>query len=657
MLKGRGKKGWDAFEYLNHGGKDYKMKKMTASLSPARRMLRFFSCLVLFTILVFPFAFSVAETDSANAGTVPENSGSADPENAEIILKITNDEPTVKVGGQVKLSAEITGSDEASLKASVEWNSQDENIAAVDQKGKVRGVNPGTVQIMCSMKGTPDIKAFIWITVQQPVKSIKPEQNKIRLLIGASDAAARGIVSAAVEPENATVKSCAYSSSNEEVVTVDGDGHLQAVSPGNARITITPLEEGSKVKAFCDVTVEQAISAISIPPSKTIGKKQTFSLKPRIMPEKAAHKKLEYTSSDASVATVSANGVITAVECGEATITAKAADGSNVAAECKINVIQMVKSIRLDKTSLTMDFHTTYDLKTTVLPEDATKPDLRWSSSDQSVVTVSQGKLKAVGVGNVTITCSASDGSNAKATVKIRVTYKTKSKNKLSDGYPLGGPYEMKYDVSNELRSGKVEVHSLTVQKLNNHYLRFAFSYNAPAGYGISAFSPPNGQFYMVLPKRSTVSGEDYIQFEVHEDDFLASNYFTMKFYGRSDQFWVFPTIDSGLKKYLENPSSIPIPAATPKPTKQPTVRQTPKPTQESSSGSYSSGYMSESDLTELAIFYFGLYGGNKKSIILTDISVKGDQAVVLIAYGNGHTVGVLMDRTTGEYKGMKKGR
>ena len=66
---------------------------------------------------------------------------------------------------------------------------------------------------------------------------------------------------------------------------------------------------------------------------------------------------------------------------------------------------------------------------------------------------------------------------------------------------------------------------------------------------------------------------------------------------------------------------------------------------------------MSDSDLKELAKYYFGLYGGNKNSITLMDISNSGNQSLVLIVYGYGHTVGVLMDRTTGEYKGMKKGR
>ncbi len=207
-----------------------------------------------------------------------------------------------------------------------------------------------------------------------------------------------------------------------------------------------------------------------------------------------------------------------------------------------------------------MEYKTTYDLTATVLPADATNTSLRWSSSNPSVVYVKDGQLRAAKPGNATITCAAADGSNVKKSVKVQVKYYTKSKKGLSDGYPIGGPYQMKYSVQNEMRSGKkVEVHYLTVEKLNNNFLRFTFSYNAPSGYGISAFSPPNGEFYMVLPKGSTSSGEDVIQFEIHEDDFLASEYFTMKFYGQYDWSWVFPTIDNSLKEYLKNPSSIPV--------------------------------------------------------------------------------------------------
>ena len=99
-------------------------------------------------------------------------------------------------------------------------------------------------------------------------------------------------------------------------------------------------------------------------------------------------------------------------------------------------------------------------------------------------------------------------------------------------------------------------------------------------------------------------------------------------------------------------PKVTPTPKPTKKPTPTPKPTKTPKPTQKPSS----SKYMSNSDLIELAKFYFGLYGGDKSSITMTDISAQGNQAVVLIVYGNFHSVGILMNRTTGEYLGMKRG-
>lgn len=624
------------------------------SHSERKLKIRLFFCLILFAVLVF----SVVRSSAESVSTEEPVSGSITfscPDGSDRMLKIQAEALIVNVGSQIRLIPEITAlTEDAPQKSSVVWSSQDESIAAVDQNGKVKGVAPGTVQITCSLKDNPEIQASAGITVKQPVKSIKPESGKITLLIGASASAAQGKVSVTIAPENASDKACAFSSSNEAVVVVDSEGNLQAKKAGNARITITSLEEGSKVKAFCNVSVEKAVSAITMEKSLTIDKKKNYSLKPKIQPKDAAGKKLEYSSSDPSIAAVSSNGVITAVECGTAVITARATDGSDAYAECKITVVQMVRSIKLDRTNLTMDYKSTYDLKTTIVPENATNPNLRWSSSDHSVVTYAYGKLKAVGVGKATITISSTDGSNVKTSINVRVTYTTKSRNTLSNGYPLGGPFELKYTTENDLKSGTVTVHSLTVQKLNNHYLRFAFSYNAPRGYGLSAFSPPNGDFYMLVPKRSTISGEDYVEFEIHEDDFLASSFFTMKFFGRYDDFWVFPSIDNSLKQYLENPSSVPIPAATPRPTQKPAAKQTQKP---SSSGSSRSSYMSDSDLKELAIFYFGLYGGNKSSISLTDISTKGDRALVLIVYGGGHTVGVYMDRSTGEFLALKKGR
>ena len=92
----------------------------------------------------------------------------------------------------------------------------------------------------------------------------------------------------------------------------------------------------------------------------------------------------------------------------------------------------------------------------------------------------------------------------------------------------------------------------------------------------------------------------------------------------------------------------------TPKPTKKPTP--TPKK-RSSSSSSSSSRYMSDSDLKDLARFYFGLYIGSSSSIQMVALSTGGNDAVALIVYSGGqHAVSILMDRRDGSFKGYQRG-
>ena len=67
-------------------------------------------------------------------------------------------------------------------------------------------------------------------------------------------------------------------------------------------------------------------------------KGQTASLTATVNPGNAAHKSITWSSSNSSVATVSANGTVTAVANGTADITATAADGSGVSAKCSVTV-------------------------------------------------------------------------------------------------------------------------------------------------------------------------------------------------------------------------------------------------------------------------------------------------------------------------------
>lgn len=124
--------------------------------------------------------------------------------------------------------------------------------------------------------------------------------------------------------------------------------------------------------------------------------------------EAAAKLTLIWTSSDDSVATVDANGLVTAVGAGEADITVSI-DGANIQSVCHVVVQVPLESVEAPETlELVINGEASKDLDAKMIPEDATGAQLAYSSSDESVATVSaDGKVTAVGNGECVITTTA----------------------------------------------------------------------------------------------------------------------------------------------------------------------------------------------------------------------------------------------------------
>ena len=79
-----------------------------------------------------------------------------------------------------------------------------------------------------------------------------------------------------------------------------------------------------------------------------------------------------------------------------------------------------VKGISVDKTALTLEKGSSYTLKTTITPENATNQSVTWTSDNKDVATVSGGKITAIAKGTATITATTADG-NYTATCKVTV--------------------------------------------------------------------------------------------------------------------------------------------------------------------------------------------------------------------------------------------
>ena len=83
--------------------------------------------------------------------------------------------------------------------------------------------------------------------------------------------------------------------------------------------------------------------------------------------------------------------------------------------------VQLVTSIALSETSITLQLDETKRLTATVLPADADNPVVAWESSDESIAQVIDGLVIALGSGTCVITCSATDGSGVKAECQVTV--------------------------------------------------------------------------------------------------------------------------------------------------------------------------------------------------------------------------------------------
>ena len=314
------------------------------------------------------------------------------------VTSITLDKTSLSMQvGETETITAIVSPDNA-MDKTVEWGSSDVAVATVAD-GIITAKKSGEATITAK-SGSCIAECKVTITVS--AESVTLDKTSLSLAIGES-----ATLTATVKPDDATDKTVAWSSSDESVAKVD-NGKVTAVKSGKATVT---AKCGVKT-AECAVTVTVPVSSITLDKttlSLVIG--ESFTLTATVKPDDATDKTVAWSSSDESVAKVD-NGKVTAVKSGKATVTAKCGVKT---AECAVTVTVPVSSITLDKTTLSLVIGESFTLTATVKPDDATDKTVTWSSSDESVARVDNGKVTAVNagqakisaaVGNITTSCN-----------------------------------------------------------------------------------------------------------------------------------------------------------------------------------------------------------------------------------------------------------
>lgn len=164
-------------------------------------------------------------------------------------------------------------------------------------------------------------------------------------------------------------------------------------------------------------SVDVLASNVTVKPkSLSLKTNETELLTAEVSPSNATNKDITWDSSDNSVATVDSSGLVTGISPGTATIYGSTVDGGS-SGSCKVTVISdtvSVASVTLSPKKLSMQTGQTDVLKATVMPSNAADASVTWTTSDSSVVTVSEyGEVEAVSEGTATITVKTADGNKS----------------------------------------------------------------------------------------------------------------------------------------------------------------------------------------------------------------------------------------------------
>lgn len=316
-------------------------------------------------------------------------------------VSIGKPEECVYVGDRFKPDVAIVP--ENALNRNYTLKSLDERVAALDDDGFVVLKSYGKARIQATTEdgGYTDVCEF---DVYEHTVGIRLETEQARVRKGG-----RLTLAAVAQPEGKTDGRLVWSSSDGSVASVDEEGVVSGKSKGEAVITVTAVDGG--YTAECRVRVYQPVTELRMDNrSVTVDTGDDIQLTATILPYDADNKSIVWSSDNPDVADVNGKGVVTGVKAGQTVIRATSED-EGISDFCVVTVNQPVTGVSLSKSELSFSkIGDAEQLVASVQPADATNKELNWSSSDESVAIVSNGRVLCSGYGSAIVYVTTVDG-------------------------------------------------------------------------------------------------------------------------------------------------------------------------------------------------------------------------------------------------------
>lgn len=361
---------------------------------------------------------------------------------APLTTSLTLDETSVEMDiyEKVQLKAIASPSD---AEPKVTWTSNNTDVVMVDAYGKLTPISEGEAIVTAKATDGSNKAAAASVTVKHaPYNPYLSAQKTgysytsfsgYRINFELKNNGKETIkVKRATAKDPSTLETLASTTDASLLGTLAPGGTIGLSVNASSNISIASeweYEYKGQTYTYCSwrsykvITPADKITLNSTSANLVVG--QTWQLTSTISPQAASTNNVLWKSSDENVATVTADGRITAVGEGTATITATVIDENKKSASCIVNVRKHhVTGVTLDTTYLDLGLGESKTISAKVSPDDVNTQyvDVIWSSSDKSVAIVTDGVIDAVGEGHAIITASAKDDSGITATCEVTVT-------------------------------------------------------------------------------------------------------------------------------------------------------------------------------------------------------------------------------------------
>jgi len=219
---------------------------------------------------------------------------------------------------------------------SIKWTSSDENIAIVGVKGMITAISPGQAEITAESEDGGKVASCIVDVLKPKIKTLTLD---ITEKVFYMDENPNHTLIPIVTPEGADISGLIWASENNDIATVDQEGNVKVIAPGETYISVSTKDKSKTAK--CRIIVNKArIHVDKIIISSTSEKYPSnakFTLTYKVIPENADNKAVSWSSSNSNIATVDNYGNVTTKSDGVATISVVTQDGNKIAS-CIVTV-------------------------------------------------------------------------------------------------------------------------------------------------------------------------------------------------------------------------------------------------------------------------------------------------------------------------------